>query len=335
MALLRTFQIHPTLRCNLRCLHCYSSSGPERATSLPVKALIRAIEAAAVEGFEALAVSGGEPLLYRDLPEILEAAGQARMLRSITTNGTLITATNVEMLCERVDFVALSIDGFEQTHDRLRGRAGAFDAVQQAAALLRAAGIEFGITFTLTHANVYEVPDVITWASDCGAALLQIQPLEVSGRATLEAADMAPDTRDAAIAYLFAAGADEGSLKIHFAMADREALARRIEGEAFLATSDPRRFADLVSPLVLEEDGTLVPLQHGFPRSFAIGNVLHGDLSTMARRWEDSTLERFRCVRDAVVRQASDDTGALPFFNWYEAMAVTARAATRSVARVS
>jgi MoaA/NifB/PqqE/SkfB family radical SAM enzyme len=300
-------------------LHCYSSSGPERSTTLPPEAVLRSIEAANDEGFDTLAVSGGEPLMYRHLSALLDGAGRRGMVRSVTTNGTLVCAGTVEMLRERVELVALSVDGFRETHDRLRARIGAFQAVEQAAGLLRGAGITFGFIYTLTRANMHEIPDAMSWASDRGASLFQIHPLEAAGRAATEVPDMAPDTREAAIAYLLAAASRNPELNVHFDMADRTQL-----GEEPGAPEDSPRLADLVSPLVLEEDGMVVPLQHGFPRGFAIGNVLKADLSTLGPRWASRMYPRFQELKRALARRASEDPAALPFFNWYEAMAQSA-----------
>ena len=47
-------QIHPTLRCNLRCQHCYSASGPELAGGLAIEALERLLPELAAEGFNAI-----------------------------------------------------------------------------------------------------------------------------------------------------------------------------------------------------------------------------------------------------------------------------------------
>jgi Fe-coproporphyrin III synthase len=70
----RVLQVHPSLRCNLSCHHCYSSSGPQVGTMLDIGDLWAAVEDAAGIGYETLALSGGEPLLYPDLVPLAEVS---------------------------------------------------------------------------------------------------------------------------------------------------------------------------------------------------------------------------------------------------------------------
>jgi len=66
-----TVQIHPTLRCNLLCMHCYSNSGPHARAELPVAAVCQTIVDASALGYEVVSWSGGEPLLYGGLTQAL------------------------------------------------------------------------------------------------------------------------------------------------------------------------------------------------------------------------------------------------------------------------
>src|SRR5689334_15262408 len=101
----RVVQIHPTLHCNLRCLHCYSSSAPEQHDQLSLADLQRAIEDLRQDGFNVVSISGGEPLLYRELPELLGTARQLGMITSVTSNGMLLTPSKVEALKQTANLV--------------------------------------------------------------------------------------------------------------------------------------------------------------------------------------------------------------------------------------
>lgn len=57
----RIVQVHPTRLCNLRCLHCYSASGPEVRGELEVGFLCDALAGASALGYTAMTLSGGEP----------------------------------------------------------------------------------------------------------------------------------------------------------------------------------------------------------------------------------------------------------------------------------
>src|SRR3954470_2762436 len=91
-------QIHPTLRCNLRCQHCYSSSSPEARSQLPVELLEGFLAEVGEEGFNAIGISGGEPLTYGPLPRLLASASGHGLFTSVTTNGSLVTRTRLEAI---------------------------------------------------------------------------------------------------------------------------------------------------------------------------------------------------------------------------------------------
>src|SRR3984957_5535266 len=85
-------QIHPTRRCNLRCLHCYSTSGPAERDLLGVETLTSVIEDARGQGYEVASFSGGEQILYKPLSVLLRRAKSLGMRTTVTSNGMLLGA---------------------------------------------------------------------------------------------------------------------------------------------------------------------------------------------------------------------------------------------------
>ena len=75
----RDIQLHPSLRCNLRCAHCYSSSSPEATPALAIDSMATLLAEAAEEDFNAISVSGGEPLIY---PALLLTVGVGAVTNS-------------------------------------------------------------------------------------------------------------------------------------------------------------------------------------------------------------------------------------------------------------
>src|SRR5260370_7448621 len=112
----RILQIHPTRRCTLRCLHCYSSSGPEERGELPAALLADALTDAAAEGFTVASFSGGEPLLYRPLRELLDHAHGSGMATTVTSNGMLLDERRLAGLPGAVDLLAITLDGPPPSH---------------------------------------------------------------------------------------------------------------------------------------------------------------------------------------------------------------------------
>jgi MoaA/NifB/PqqE/SkfB family radical SAM enzyme len=319
----RILQLHPTLRCNLRCLHCYSSSGPDERTELPVGLLGDAIAAARTEGYTVVSISGGEPLMYRPLAELLERAHACGALTTVTTNGMLLTARHVAELVGRLDLLAISLDGPPESHNRMRASEHAFVQMESRLDGLRASGIPFGFIFTLTQRNVHELDWVARFAVEHGARLLQIHPLEEVGRARHMLAGDKPDELESAYAFLEAARLRElyaGQLTVQLDLVYGELLRAAPERAYADAVDRDAPLAELVSPLVIEASGAVVPLEFGFARAFALGNLREAPLPELAARWRRERLLAF----ERVCRGAFDHITAptdLPFANWYDVVA--------------
>ena len=120
---LKRIQIETSLRCNLRCSYCYSTSGPERTehlSSAQVKDIIR--EAHAI-GVLAIDFTGGEFLLQREWATYVELARSYGMIVTIHTNGTMLNKLSVGKIRDlNVSCVQVSIDShIDEIHDASRG----------------------------------------------------------------------------------------------------------------------------------------------------------------------------------------------------------------------
>ena len=142
-------------RCNLACMHCYSiSADVDFPGELDTAAVFSVMDDLRAFGVPALILSGGEPLLRRDLFEIAERAKAMGFYTALSTNGTLIDAAMAARI-RRTGFgyVGISLDGLAQTHDRFRRIAGAFAKSFEALRLLRDLEVKVGVRFTLTRDN--------------------------------------------------------------------------------------------------------------------------------------------------------------------------------------
>jgi 12,18-didecarboxysiroheme deacetylase len=151
-----------TRRCNLRCVHCYSSSQNIRygneLTPAEAKAMIRDL---ATFGSPVILFSGGEPLMHRGLPELARYAVDQGMRAVISTNGTLITRQTAAVFKEiGLSYVGVSLDGMKVTHDHFRGVEGAFDTAMKGIRTCRDLGIKVGVRFTINRHNVEDVPAI-------------------------------------------------------------------------------------------------------------------------------------------------------------------------------
>ena len=149
-----------TRRCNLKCIHCYSNSAdidyPDELTTQEAKKMIDDL---AAFGSPVLLFSGGEPLMRKDLLELAKYATDKGMRAVISTNGTLITKDiAAELKKIGLSYVGVSLDGLQPTHDRFRGRKGAFEKAIEGIRNCREAGIKVGLRFTVNRHNVADVP---------------------------------------------------------------------------------------------------------------------------------------------------------------------------------
>ena len=253
------------------------------------------------------------------------------MRTTITTNGLLLDQRRIELLAGRVDLLAISLDGTPDRHNSMRNASRAFQTMHSRLSLLRGSGIAFGFLFTLTHENIDDLAWVAEFAATEQAQLLQIHPLEETGRARSSALQgEAPTDVDAAITWLLVQRlSDEyGSrLRIHLDFLNRDALrdfcqSGRISGSVDCSKSS--RLADFISPLVVEADGTVVPLQYGFPRAYALGNLNDVPIMEMARKWSSQARLDWEGLWDRTSNLLCQ-TAELPFVNLYESVFVAAR----------
>jgi heme d1 biosynthesis radical SAM protein NirJ len=150
-------------RCNLTCKHCYSISGdvdfPCELSTGDVFAVMDDLKAFHVP---ALILSGGEPLMRKDIFEISARAKHMGFYLGLSTNGTLIDADMTGRISAvGYDYVGISLDGIGGTHDRFRRQAGAYEKALGALRLLRDCGVKVGVRFTMTADNASELPAML------------------------------------------------------------------------------------------------------------------------------------------------------------------------------
>lgn len=175
-----------TRSCNLNCVHCRASSenGPYTG-ELDTRESKEILDQIARTGKPIIILTGGEPLLRRDIFD-LAAHGNGLGLRMVmATNGTLVTPSITEKIkSSGIQRVSISIDGADsEAHDRFRKVEGAFDASLKGISLLRDADIEFQINTTVTRHNVRQVAEILDRAVSMGATAHHIFLLVPTGRA--------------------------------------------------------------------------------------------------------------------------------------------------------
>jgi len=171
-------------RCNLACKHCYATSADiDFAGELSTEEVFAVMDDLKAFGVSVLILSGGEPLLRPDIFEISQRARDMGFYVGLSTNGTLIDASNIAAI-EGVgyDYVGVSLDGMRATHDRFRRKQGAFDESINGIRLCHEAGIKIGLRFTLTQDNAAELPELLQLMRDEDIDKFYLSHLNYAGR---------------------------------------------------------------------------------------------------------------------------------------------------------
>jgi len=175
-----------TRRCNLNCVHCRSSSEMEIKghPDFSTEEAFRILDDIADYAHPVIVLSGGEPLLRKDVFEIAKYGTGKGMRMCIATNGTLVTDEICEhMKAAEVKMVSLSLDGStDAVHDDFRSQKGAFAGTINAARLFNKHEIQFLINSSFTKRNQEEIPRVYKLAKELGATAWYMFMIVPTGR---------------------------------------------------------------------------------------------------------------------------------------------------------
>jgi heme b synthase len=175
-----------TRRCNLKCVHCRSSSGLEAKghPDFTLDEAKRVLDDIASYGKPVVVLSGGEPLLRPDVFEIATYGTGLGLRMCLATNGTLVTQEICGKIKEAgIKMVSLSLDGASaQVHDDFRCQPGAFAGTLNAAKLFRENSIPFLINSSFTKRNQDEIPKIYHLAKEIGATAWYMFMIVPTGR---------------------------------------------------------------------------------------------------------------------------------------------------------
>lgn len=163
-----------TGRCNMRCTFCewWKNEIPELST----KKALAALDSVCNLGVPFFDLSGGEPLLRKDLIVLAKRVASHGCLVSMNSNGTLLTKDRIGDVANVFDTVVVSLDGPEKIHDKIRGVAGTYKKAVNAIRLLRANGVRTGVNSVVTPWNIEMLPKFIEELRSI-VDFAQIQPM--------------------------------------------------------------------------------------------------------------------------------------------------------------
>jgi MoaA/NifB/PqqE/SkfB family radical SAM enzyme len=174
-------------QCNAQCLHCNIwklGSQPQEMTTEQVQKLF--LQLRKWFGPFSLHITGGEPLLRKDLIDILAYAYRHQILVELLTNGWLLDETKAEQIVRAgVYRVTISLDGINPiTHDTMRGKPGFYKQVNSAINYLRKyqemfhSSMLLVVKTVINRNNLDELLPLVDWVKEKGITGVIYQPIE-------------------------------------------------------------------------------------------------------------------------------------------------------------
>ena len=176
-----------TSRCNARCEHCGSSCGDFVPKDEITKEEVIGVLDDVNEHYGAknimLYITGGEPLVRKDLFELMAYAKKLGYHWGMTTNGILIDEKVAKKMAEtKMDTISVSIDGVKETHESFRKVPGAFDKILKGIKLMQKIPTitDLQVTTCVNKKNIDELEDIYKIVKDLGVKdwrLIEVDPI--------------------------------------------------------------------------------------------------------------------------------------------------------------
>lgn len=193
-----------TERCNLRCMHCYVDRRTSARREVTPTALAMAFEELERAGSPAITLSGGEPLIRRDVWEILDRAMDRQLDVKFCTNATQIDRPVAQRLVRYpIHTYSVSLDGpTAEVHDSIRGT-GNFDRVFRGVKALRDAGApNVMLRITVTARNIDNLAGYATVGDIWPVDAISFRPFRFNGAAREPALVVSRPSYDRAVRLL-------------------------------------------------------------------------------------------------------------------------------------
>ena len=183
-----------TKGCNLLCTHCYLPTNNTQTTlnqnipssdELDTDAAYKIIDdIAEINPNIILILTGGEPLLRRDIFDLSRHASGKGMMVLLGTNACLINDDVAKRLRDSgVSGIGISFDSMRpDVHDSIRGLKGSWEKAIEGMRACKRNGLEIQIQTTVFKKNYDEIPDVVAFANEMGAKVFNLFFLVCTGR---------------------------------------------------------------------------------------------------------------------------------------------------------
>lgn len=180
-----------TLTCNAKCKHCGSSAEKKKydgeLTTEEIKNAFKQIASDMDASKILINVTGGEPLVRKDLCEVMEyATNELGFHWGMTTNGILLTEENIEKLRKaNMETISISIDGIEETHNKFRGVLNSYQIIINNIKNLKKAGYvkHIQVTTVFHKENINQMEELYQIMLGLGLDSWRLVSMDPIGRA--------------------------------------------------------------------------------------------------------------------------------------------------------
>ncbi len=295
-----------TNRCNLSCLHCYSKATLDSKDTLTTETIMQTLPKLKENGVKFIIFSGGEPLTRKDIFDIAQRAKELGIVTYLSTNGLYVTTKNAQNILDTFNYVGISIDGSEETHDYFRGLKGSFKESMKAVKLLNSyKKTKVGIRFTITKDTFKDLEFIFDLAEREKIPKIYISHLVYSGRGLDNLKmDITKEQRVKAVEFII-----EKAFYYFDNNIDIEIVTGNMEMDAIIFLERfAKRYPELKDEMVkrlkawggnsagrkllnIDSEGNVKP-DPFFP--FTIGNILQEDFSDI---WSNNPSELLQSLR--------------------------------------
>jgi MoaA/NifB/PqqE/SkfB family radical SAM enzyme len=249
---------------------------------LDTRGMKRVLEAFAGLGVSGVGFTGGEPLLRKDIFELLAHTKDLGMISHLNTNGFFVNDENARRIAAAgVDSVNISLDGSRaDTHDGIRGVPGAFERVLKAVGRINTARKRDGVRLrlktvtVLQERNIDEVADLVALAGDLGVDCVEFIPRQpfTTGEDRRAESDLFLGKVDKVVDYLLGPGKKAVPI-------ENSPSHVRLFRTAFSGQSSPLRCYAGYNSLAVDCYGEIYPCVPWYNWRHAAGNLRDHDLA--------------------------------------------------------
>jgi len=179
-----------TNRCTSTCKYC--NIWKIKSKELTTKQIFSVIDELSKMSTQRISFSGGDPMLRKDIGQILNYCNKKRISTSINSSGKFIKERIEEL--KNLDLLKLSLDGPEKIHDAVRCK-GSYKIVIEAADTARNNNIRLAFTSTLTKFNIDQIDFLLEKCKEYNA-VMAFNPLKLLYRKVGDISEVAPKKED-------------------------------------------------------------------------------------------------------------------------------------------